>query len=72
MVSEPKQLTGLELAAAKLMRAAPREWDQFYSELARLYDQLSHNVVMADADKVLEAQGHARRVAHLLKTLTRQ
>ncbi len=71
MTSDPK-LTGLEQAAARLMRAAPADWDNFYSELARLYDQLSQNVVGAEPDRVLEAQGHARRVHWLLKTLTRK
>jgi hypothetical protein len=59
----------LSLAAAKLSRAAPNQWEQFVKAFEMYTAVAVQACVAAPPDKVLIAQGQARQSAEILNLL---
>jgi hypothetical protein len=56
-------------AAADLARASPENWRKFLSAMALRSDQMRELLVSSPIETLQGHQGHAREIAHLLKTL---
>lgn len=56
----------LAIAAAKLERAVPNQWNEFKDAFAELSDAKRGEVVRAPADQVFVAQGRAQQCDELL------
>ncbi len=62
----PKPKDNLQVAAARLSRAAPNMWAEFLVEMEAYARSRESACVQAPADRVLLAQGGARQVNELL------
>lgn len=58
----------LILAAADLARASPTNWTKFLAGMAVRSEHVRELLVNSPNGTVQEHQGHARELAHLLKT----
>lgn len=69
-ITPPKPKDNLALAAARLSKAAPNTWGEFTEALVAFARERSDACVLAQADKVLLAQGMARQCNELLALFT--
>jgi hypothetical protein len=60
----------LTLAADRLSRSAPRQWEEFIATVKVCLRERELACVQAPADKVLQAQGRALQLQELLVLLT--
>lgn len=70
MTAPPKPKDNLQVAAARLSRAAPNMWIEFMVELAAYARDRESACVQAPADRVLLAQGGARQCNELFTLFT--